>query len=90
MNPDKLEKLRLSVESDRKVSDGAARLFLLLASLHGSNGEYFTLSHREAGQLCRITDKATIYRRIKQLCPKYLRRVKVSGCPPTAKFKFNL
>ncbi len=90
MNLEKLDKLRRAVESDRKVSDGACRLFLQILNLHGGNGESFELSHNAAGQLVGITDKATIYARLKQLSPKYLRRVSVRGCPPTATYKIKL
>lgn len=76
-------------ECDLKITDGALRLFLrIVVTLDTS--QPFPLPAGKAGALCGITDKATIYARIHQLCPKYLKPLGVKGCPPTAWFKINL
>lgn len=93
MKLDKLDKLRRAAERDPKLTDGACRLFLnaLEFSIAISAKDLtFPLSHAEASKLCGIKDKATIYARLKNLSPQYLKRVGVSGCPPTNHYKINL
>jgi hypothetical protein len=75
-----------------KITDGALRLFLrIVEAVDGAAaGRPFQFSHRTAAALCGITDKATLYRRLKQLCPGYLKSLGVKGCPPTAWYRINL
>lgn len=90
MTPAQKAKMADRAIADEKLSDGSCRLILLLILVSCDLPHPFPLSHNHAGRICRITDKATIYARIKQLCPAYLVRVELSGCPPTWKYKFNL
>ena len=77
--------------ADSKLSDGALRLLLILAVLNEENtAAKFALSYRQCGQLVGLTDKATIYARLKNLSPKDLRRLGVRGCPPTMWFELKL
>jgi hypothetical protein len=81
--------LRRSAERDLTITDGALRLFLRVVEAVDTS-EPFTLTAKQAGALCGLTDKATLYARIHQLCPKYLKPLGVKGCPPAAWFKINL
>lgn len=76
--------------ADPKLSDGSCRLILKLLLLETELGDQFSMSHKQAGRICGITDKATIYARIKQLVPGYLVRAELNGCPPTWKYKFKI
>lgn len=89
MTPAQKSKMADRAIADEKLSDGAARLILLLLAVESDLPTPFALSHKQAGWICGITDKATLYARIKQLCPAYLNRVELNGCPPTWKYKFN-
>lgn len=78
-----------AVVDDLAISDGAQRLLLrVVASVDAS--QPFPLPASKAGELCGLKDKATLYARIHQLCPKYLKPLGVKGCPPTAWFRINL
>jgi len=77
--------------SDGKLTDGALRLLLILVVLNEENtADKFPLSYKQCGQLVGLTDKATIYARLKNLSPKYLRRLGTRGCPPTMWFEIKL
>jgi hypothetical protein len=88
MRPEKNEEVLARALVDKRITDGAYRLLACLCALHEA-GEPFALSNKAAGQLCRITDKATIYARLKNLCPKYLKPLGVRGCPPTSWFELK-
>jgi len=83
-----IHSLCCAAEADLKLSDGAARLFLLVVHSHNASAE-FPLSAREAASLCGLRDHGTIYSRIHELSPKYLTPLGVKGCPPTSWFKIN-
>lgn len=75
---------------DPKISAGSLQLLLrLLLSPPLIQPEPFPLSNKDVAAICGITDKATIYRRINQLVPRYLTRAELSGCPPIWKFNLN-
>jgi hypothetical protein len=84
-----IARLCRAAEKDLKITDGALRLFLRVVAVVDVSGP-FPLTARAAGKLCGITDKRTLYARIRQLCPKYLKPLGIKGCPPTAWFEINL
>lgn len=72
---------------DAKLSDGALRLLLLIQSNQPAGP--FPLPWKRAGALVGLSDKKTIYARIKQLCPKYLEPLGKKGLPPTNFYKLK-
>jgi len=85
-----IQKIRMAERAvaDEKLSDGSARLILLLIAMEQDLPQEFSMSHKQVSRIIGITDKATIYARIRQLCQNYLVRVRLSGCPRTWKFRF--
>lgn len=92
MKDPRLIDLRLKCERDKKVTDGAFRLFSRLVSdrymdSHWRAEDEFTLPASLAQAWTGLTDTDTIYARIKNLVDGgYVRLGALRGCPATRRY----
>jgi hypothetical protein len=73
---------------DKKLGAKSTKLLFIL--LHTEKfTESFFLPYKEAGVFLGLSDKVSIYRHLNALCPRYLKKIGVKGCPPTSEFRFQ-